>query len=305
MKLFDLHCDTITELTLKKEDLAYNDLAVSLEKGRLFEQWIQLYAIWMPDDLRGPQAVDYYEYAWAYFIHQADAVRDRFRILQRKGLSDLPIGCPAGILAIEGGSAVCGSVERLEKVYEDGVRLMTLTWNGENELGYGISEDKGLKPAGKAVVKQMEALGMVVDVSHLAPAGFYDVAGMASRPFVASHSNAKAICAHPRNLTDEQFKLIVQSRGIVGLNFYKRFVKESALPPTMEDLIPHLDHFLSLGGEDAVCIGSDFDGCDPVCGLSGLGDMESFFELVCSRYGNVLADKFFFKNAYHFFKKYI
>lgn len=167
------------------------------------------------------------------------------------------------ILTVEGGSACRESLEVLENLYNFGVRMMTLTWNGENELGFGSGSPDagGLKEFGKKAVKKMNDLNMIVDVSHLSDRGFYDVAEIAEKPFIASHSNLRSITNVPRNLTDEQFKIIRDMGGIVGLNFHRYFLHEDG-NPTEDDLLLHVDRFMELGGEKTLCIGSDFDGAE-------------------------------------------
>ena len=141
------------------------------------------------------------------------------------GASERPGHCGA-ILSVEGGSAAAGSLDNIRSMYRDGVRLMTLTWNAENELGHGVwsPEGGGLSPFGKEAVALMNRLGMIVDVSHLSDAGFADVAKISENPFVASHSCSRALCPHRRNLTDEMFSVIRDRGGLVGINFCREFL---------------------------------------------------------------------------------
>ena len=154
--------------------------------------------------------------------------------------------------------------------------MMTLTWNGENELGYGSKCKGRLKAFGKEVVKRMYKAGMAVDVSHLNDEGFYDVIDMGNGPVCASHSSSRAIFEHERNLTDRQFSLIKDSGGIVGLNFADRFLCEGQ--SGIEDVFRHAEHFLSIGGENVLCIGSDFDGAKMPYGVKGYDGLRSVYE---------------------------
>jgi membrane dipeptidase len=178
-------------------------------------------------------------------------------------------GKVSAILTVEEGGVLGNKIERLDEFYEMGVRLLTLTWNFENSLGFPRSLEpdamsRGLKPFGLEVVRRMQELGMIVDVSHLSDGGFWDVALAAERgkkPFIASHSNARSIHGHPRNLTDEMLKAIADSGGIIGVNFYPLFLcgGEKA---AVEQIISHINHIHKVAGIDAIAIGTDFDGFD-------------------------------------------
>ena len=137
----------------------------------------------------------------------------------------------------------------------------TVTWNGENELGYGAvdSTGGGLTEFGKEVVKRMNTLGMAVDVSHLSERGFWDVAEISKKPFIASHSNAKAICDHARNLTDDQIRALIKAGGVAGINFCASFLNDSK-KANVKDIVKHIEHMLSCGAEDNIGLGTDFDG---------------------------------------------
>lgn len=172
----------------------------------------------------------------------------------------------AAFLTIEEGSALEGRVERLREFYDDGVRLLTLTWNYPNELGYpniGYRDaEKGLTQAGREAVCEMERLGMIVDVSHLSDRGFYDVADMMKRPFIASHSNARAVTDHPRNLTDDMIRRIAQAGGVIGLNFANLFLGTSPIS-RITDMVRHAQYIYRVGGAEVLALGTDFDGIDP------------------------------------------
>ena len=144
----------------------------------------------------------------------------------------------------------------------------------------------------------MEELGIVVDVSHLSEKGFRDVARLARRPFVATHSDSKSVQDHPRNLTDDQFREIVRGGGLVGLNLYAPFVGGKG---GVSDLLRHAERFLSLGGEKALAVGADFDGCELRAEIRGVGDMDRLYGAMCGRFGKRTADDVFFNNAFRFF----
>jgi membrane dipeptidase len=182
-------------------------------------------------------------------------------------------GRMSAILTIEDGRSVQGSLDKLRSYYEMGIRLISLTWNFENCFGYPNSDDrnimeKGLKEFGREAVEYMNQLGMIVDVSHLSDGGFFDVAKISKKPFVASHSNSRDISPHKRNLTDQMIRILGEKGGVAGINFAPHFLQPdtSTDRSTIELMVRHLNHMKNIGGEDVVALGSDFDGI--------LGDLE-------------------------------
>jgi membrane dipeptidase len=162
---------------------------------------------------------------------------------------------------------VAGKMENLKRLYEKGVRAMALTWNFPNCFGYPNSSDetimkRGLTDFGKEAIGEMNRLGMLVDVSHLSDGGFYDVAQISRKPFIASHSNCRALTPHPRNLTDDMIRILAEHGGVTGLNFAPQFVSRTihSKDCRIEDLVRHTMHLVQVGGEDCVGIGTDFDG---------------------------------------------
>ena len=139
---------------------------------------------------------------------------------------------------------------------------------------------KGLKPFGIAVVERMNELGMMIDVSHLSDGGFWDVLKYSKKPVVASHSNARALCNHPRNLTDDMIRALAEKGGVAGVNFYPAFVHESH-KITAENLADHVEYMYRKGGEDFVAMGTDFDGFDDgESTIIHIGQMEEVFDAI-------------------------
>ena len=171
-------------------------------------------------------------------------------------------GRVAAFLAIEGGEPIGESLDELRAFYNRGVRLMTLTWNRRNAIARGVGDpgSGGLTPFGRTVVAEMERLGMIVDVSHLSDEALDDVLAVATRPLVASHSNAKAVRNHRRNLSDDQLRRIAATGGLVGLTFAGVFIDADPAKVTLERTLDHLDRLVSMAGEDHVGLGTDFDG---------------------------------------------
>ncbi|MCZ6688602.1 MAG: dipeptidase [Planctomycetota bacterium] len=168
-------------------------------------------------------------------------------------------GKVAVLLSIENGAALGGSLDTLPVFRRLGVRLFGITWNGKNELAGGVGSRAKFSRFGKDAVREASRLGMLIDVSHLGDRSFADLARFYRGPLIASHSNARALCDHPRNLTDDQIREISSRGGVIGVNFCQAFLRRSGRS-TIEDVLDHIDHLTEVGGIDAVGVGTDFDG---------------------------------------------
>ena len=187
----------------------------------------------------------------------------------------------SALLTLEEGGILNGKYSRIPELYRKGVRLITLTWNYENCFGYPNSSNrnimrKGLKSFGKEAVGQMNQLGMLIDVSHLSEGGFWDCIKLSKKPIVASHSNARSLCNHPRNLTDKMLQALSEKGGVAGLNFYPRFLKREG-DAQLRDIAKHAKHMIQVAGEEVVAIGTDFAGYELEKGqkwISGVSEIE-------------------------------
>ena len=308
MDFFDLHCDTITTAMHQSVGLDCGYLDISFPKSKEINKHCQCFAIFCPDVISGEDAFNYYTMSKHFFENQLAEFSQYFEQAKTSGDIDriTENGKTAAILPVEGGRVLGGKIERLEKLYGDGVRMMTLTWNGENEIGKGSTDQTfGLKPFGIDVVKEMEKLGMIIDVSHLSDAGLDDVFKNVDCAVAASHSDLREVCGHRRNLTDEYFKEIVRRGGVVGINFYKAFLNNEEEKASLSDILKHIERMLMLGGENAVAMGSDYDGCDVVKGVEKMKNIPNLYGLVEKEFGGELAEKIFWKNAYNFFAERI
>lgn len=208
----------------------------------------------------------------------------------------------AALIAIEGAELIGCDIARLERAYDKGVRLINLCWNYDNALcrtANGPTKG-GLTKCGAEYVRKMQELGIVVDLSHASEHTFWDVAEITRRPIIAGHSNSKAVCNHPRNLTDEQFKAIVKLGGVAGLNLYPDFLKLNG-EAGVDDIIRHAEHFLELGGERALCLGGDLDGieCTPK-GITGIESYGEIYDAMLKRnYPEALVRDIFYNNLFH------
>lgn len=311
-----MHCDTAGECCNRKIPLYRNNLHISLCKGELLDEWCQVFAIWIPDELRGKNAFEYFVNVIKNHKSEINQNADKIQLCQR--FSDIEEALKnrrcAAITAVEGASPFAEK-DAVFVAKDYGVKLITLTWNGENEIGYGCQSgvDSGLKECGKALLRDMRELNIAADVSHLNRAGFYDVISSGAR-VIASHSNCESVLLKTRedsedkffscrrSLNDEQIKLLIECGGLIGVNFCKSFLGDEG-DDGFEAVYRHISHILELGGENALAIGSDFDGCEinpDIAGVDKIPDLAAF--LTEKGMSLALIDKIFFFNSQNFFK---
>ncbi len=296
LSVFDAHCDTISRCWETGEGLRCNSGMVSLaDTAHVFERYAQFFALW--SDVARPGHATYEELL-ACFREQMER-NCRHIVPCRRGNEAERAnreGRAAAFLTVEGAELLCCDPKRLEQAAADGVVAINLTWNHANALS-GAHNDlpqQGLTDLGRQFVGRMEELGIFVDVSHLSEPGFWDVVELTRRPILASHSNARAICDHTRNLTDEQITAIIRSRGLIGLNFYREFVGRSR---DFDAVYAHLDHILSLGGRCHVALGGDWDGCDTIEQLPTVTHLTDLYEyLLCRNYDETILRDLFYNN---------
>lgn len=278
--VIDSHCDTVQKIAdhgAKLNEQGQSHVTIKgLREGKV---GLQFFAAFVGPKVkhlqRGLKLID------AYY-HMLDTYPDDFlQVLKyddiEKAREQKKIGA---MLTVEGGDVLEGELFNLRMLYRLGVRAMTLTWNYRNEIADGALEDKslgGLSTFGHTVIKEMNRLGMLADVSHLSEKGFYDVMEISEKPIAASHSNAWSICRHPRNLKDDQIRLLHQKKGVMGMNFYPPFLSKEAA--NMGDIIKHIEYIAALVGTDVIGFGSDFDGIEETpAGITGPEDYVSIIE---------------------------
>lgn len=307
MTVFDAHCDTVQKICDLGGNLVENEYHIDINRLNLYDGYIQIFAAFidkksdaLPPFERCNQLVDRYilEISGAYnkIAHCFDC--DEIEAALDKGKI-------ASVLSIEGGEALNGKIHNLHYFYGRGVRAMTLTWNHSNEISGGIGDEKGggLTDFGKEVVSEMNKLGMLIDVSHISEKGFWDVIEMTEMPIAATHSNAKKLCPHPRNLSDEQICAIIKNGGCIGINLYSDFLGGDSC--TIKDVLNHIEHILALGGENNIGLGCDFDGMSRLPeGIKGVQDLYKLFdEMQKCGYSDTLINKISFENYFNLCKK--
>lgn len=272
-KMIDLHCDTIMKLVDSPEqgDLLHNAWKIDIEKLEKGEYALQDFALFVH---LGRDGDPYKRYQAMLAVFNENIQKYSDRISHVRSYAELceaeKSGRLSALLSIEEGGVLQGSKKILKQVYEDGVRLITISWNYPNELSFpqGMEyEGKGLTPTGKELVACMEELGIIVDCSHLNDKGTEDLLEICQKPFIASHSNARAITNHRRNLPDYLIKGIADKGGVIGLNFCYNFLvqlPDCRVPRSrLSDMVAHAKHIWNVGGSDALAIGTDFDGTSP------------------------------------------
>lgn len=312
LALIDLHCDTLTdwEYTSTGNPDTLDDPKRVLTLSNIPDEvnWAQFYAVFIPDEVRGQDAMDYYEANRDSFYRQMEKFNDR--VVPCRTADEMKAAWAAGktaaFLTIENGSVLVGDLKNVKLLADDGVRAITLVWNGENELGSGHSTDHGLSDFGKAVVPELEKQGIMVDISHLNDSGFADLLKVVKKPFMATHSNARAVCSHKRNLTDDMIQEMINRDCLIGLNYFVKFINDDGEVESLDDLFQHVEHFFALGGEKNLALGSDFDGAVlPDC-LSSPADAAGLYQYFISRgLSQEQAEGIMYKNAQTFFEKHL
>lgn len=297
LQVFDLHCDTLYESFINNTPLGTDDYEFRYSDFCKSDKWFQCMAVWTPDDLVYPKPLI------EYFIDCCERLKQECNRLGVK-INDLNSD-KSFLITVENSHILENNIENIEVLKNYGVKIATLTWNGYNCIGAGAKSDskKGSTEFGRKVIEAYIKEGIAIDVSHTNDALFYDIASFNPEKIIATHSDSRTLCNNNRNLTDEQFCYIRDKKGIVGINFHKYFLKEDG-SGTIKDIMNHIYHFLSLGGEDTLAIGSDFDGADMLADLASSSDLATLYNsLIENNFEKSLVDKIFFKNAYDFYKK--
>ncbi len=293
MKVADAHCDTLTAF----EDNPFFSAKShwNLDKFQSVGGLLQFFAIFTPERINGDSALAFaFRHIGNFLAKKPD------NVVHVESKADLDENKVNILLSLEGASPIVNDINNLYAFYKAGIRAMTLTWNHRNFVGDGVYEEYGLTNFGKDIVKEMDKIGMIIDVSHLNVNGFDDVCKATDKAFIASHSNSNSICPVPRNLFDYQIQEIINRKGFIGINLYSEFLGNNDENLSLK-FVRHVEHFLNLGAEDIIGFGADYDGIDasPFIGVETYPEM---IELLIRELnlGDDIIEKFSYKNLYNF-----
>lgn len=281
MNFFDLHCDTAYELYKNSLPFQNNVLSVT-PKGRAnFDSWFQTFAVWIADDTPKP---------FLLYKNILCDIKEKLKTAPKN---------PYPIFSVEGGAVLEEELDRLDILKEDSIKMLTLTWNGENSIAGGTKSQKNLTDFGKKVVTRLNELKIACDLSHLNSNSFYSAIELAEFP-IATHSNCYEICNHPRNLTFEQIKLIAEKGGVVGLTFYPEFLGENVFEGIYKNIVFLCENEL----ENHISLGSDFDGGQMDKTLDNISKIPYLYAFLEEKgIKKAVLDKIFYLNAYNFIAK--
>ena len=319
----DMHCDTLLNAYCYLEDDLYEQDGnmQGLRKMHDAGQMLQFYAAFFPPagakgrpDERGIEARPIEEddvfFSEMHRILHSQVEKHSEIVAFADSAKEIEENYRAGkssvFLTLEDGRMIHGEMDRLAFVSRMGVKAIALTWNFDNCFGHPNSKDPEkmalpLTSFGREAIAEMNRLGIIVDVSHLNDGGFWEVASLSKKPFIASHSNCRAITSHPRNLTDDMIRKVGESGGVAGLNFYDVFVVpdgEKTGFSAVTDLVRHVRHMMNIGGEDVIALGTDFDGFGPAAEIRDVTEMEKLFDaLSAAGLTNQQIEKFAYQNV--------
>ncbi|HIM94815.1 MAG TPA: membrane dipeptidase [Campylobacterales bacterium] len=313
MKFIDLHCDTASLLLETKQKLKQNSLKVDIQKLQQGEAIAQFFAMYIDS-----KEVDS---SYEYCVKMLDNFKNELLLNQDsislcRNHNDLIMAQKenkiGAFLSIEEGEAIEGSLDKLRYFKEQGISLITLTWNYENALGYSNFEwrdqTRGLKKRGFEVVEEMNHLDMLIDVSHLSDAGFQDLILNSKSPIIATHSNSRTMTNNPRNLSDTMLKQLADKGGITGINFFNNFLVDGELKEELEistiaDMTRHIKHIRNVAGVDVIALGSDFDGILNSVEIEDISHMYKLSDaLYSSGFSSDEVEKIFYKNSMRIIK---
>ncbi len=293
LPLFDMHCDTLSSAFENGYSLFCSPLQASLDKSQGFFPYIQVMAIWTNKNLSDSDGykryLHIYEYAKAQGLRFARAKND--------------VSHSSLILSIEDARIIENDLSRLDSFYSDGVRIITPMWKGVNIIGGAWNTDIGLSRFGNMAISKMLNLGITIDLSHASERAFYEIlllsADIGKIP-IASHSNSYFACKHKRNLSRAQALDLIKMKSIIGISLAPEHLSISG-KADINDILRHIDYYLSLGAENNLCLGCDFDGIDSLPKeINDIADLEKLYLAIKTRFGKEISDKIFFKNSYSF-----
>jgi membrane dipeptidase len=278
--VFDLHCDTVSELLGRRgrdaAELRSNTLHIDLERAKTLPGYAQCFAFFTTTDIPLPKGLKVEDIFWQMVSTAQDSIdKNTDLIRQARSAADVRRNLDAGkmsaIFTLEGPAGIGFEPDKLEKLYNLGFRISTLGWNEKNCLTGSHKTGGGLTKRGREYVKECQRLGILVDVSHISDEAFWQIMEITEKPVIASHSNSRSVFDVSRNLTDDMFRAICATGGVVGLNLYASFLGEQA---NLDTACDHVFRFLELDSDGThIALGGDLDGCDPLPeGFRGVQD---------------------------------
>lgn len=329
MKVIDMHCDTIMaiyegEKKNEKLELRQSDLNISVEKMEKGDYLAQCFAMFVPLG-NVENAFETVNEMIDVFYQELDKNSDKLALALNYEdiIKNQKEGKMSAVLTIEEGGTTKGNLHFLRNLYRLGVRMITLTWNYENGIGFpnlmkktdGTTDSTipntkdGLTKEGIALVQEMERLGIIIDVSHLSDAGFYDVLKYTTKPFVASHSNARGQCNHVRNMTDDMILKLAQRGGVMGINYAASFLEvpstdDTNFMSTIDNMVKHIQYIKNLAGIDCIGLGSDFDGIPQNLEMKDASELPELEKaMIKAGFSQEEIEKVFYKNVLRVFNE--
>ncbi len=311
MNYFDLHCDTPYVLSRNNTRFDKNTHHISLERTEAeFEHYAQFAAYCSPSHVDEDECFERYLRNISYFFPEVERLSDRALICE--SFADLQRAESERKAAIfpmvEDAKILAGKLERLDVLYQNHCRFLTLVWGGTSCIGGAHDTSEGLTDFGKSAVRRCFELGIVPDISHSSEQTVDDLIEIAdelNKPFIASHSNSYKVYSHTRNLSDRHFEKLRELGGIVGISLCDIHIQPpEPRRPNIDGVIRHIEHYLEIGGENNVSFGCDFDGCDLPEGFETISDMYKLFDRLAGLgYSDELIKKLSYDNAREFIKR--
>lgn len=313
LNFFDLHCDTIYECYENDFSLRKNSLMIDKAKVERYDKYVQVFALFCGTQSRNKNSL--FELKPQDRLEaliktaKTEFIKNNDWILQCYNSNDLDLallqGKAAAFLSLEGAELLT-SDEHIEIAYNAGIRIINLSWNYKNKYACGAlyNDNEGLSNEGKKLVNKLVEKNIIIDISHLSNKGYLDLCSQTDAPFIASHSNSRQVYNHLRNLTNVVFGEIIKRGGLCGINLYNKFLSKKE-NPSFKEVLEHIEHFCSIGGEKHLSLGCDFDGCNLLPkGIKTADDIYKLAEYMLKHnYSQTIVDGLFYDNAYRFFKK--
>ena len=287
MFVLDSHCDTPTAM-IRGRDISVNgaDAQVDIPKLKAGGVDASFFALYVPPEMEPGKATGYALEMLSLVYDAVEAFPEdlSLALAPSDALNNKDKGLISIFIGMENGSPIQRSLPLLRMFYRMGVRYMTLTHNGDNDIADSAAEGvrwNGLSPFGREVVDEMNRLGMIIDMAHVSDKTFYDTLSCSRAPIVSTHSCCRALASHRRNMTDDMLRAMADKGGVMQVNFYPYFLSDAPANVSVEDVVRHIDHAVNVAGIEGVGIGTDFDGIEVTPeGLEDISKLQRIFDLL-------------------------